>query len=161
MVMPELARLIEGNGFPELAFVEREGTPEPAMKLGIQLHLAGLSLSDTVSALTSLGVDRCRTTVHNLIQKANLQPAEGRSPDHVAVDETVIQVNDQRFWLFAAIDPATSRLLVAISASYDYYLGHQLGFDSYCPAFVDSNALSCVRESGYQRRRFPRDGLGE
>jgi transposase-like protein len=81
------------------------------MKLGIQLHLAGLSLSDTVSVLDGLGVDRCRTTVHNWIQKADLQPAEGCDPNHVAVDETVIQVNDQRFWLYAAVDPDTGRLL--------------------------------------------------
>jgi len=109
--MAELDRLIGDSDFPELEFVEREATPEPAMQLGIQLHLAGLSLSDTVSVLAGLGVDRCRTTVHNWIQKADLQPAEGRSPDHVAVDETVIQINGQRFWLYAAVDPTTNRLL--------------------------------------------------
>ena len=109
--MQETRRLIGGSDWPELAFVEREATPEPAMKLGIQLHLAGLSLSDTTSVLAGLGVDRCRTTVHNWIQKADLQPAGGHRPDHVAVDETVIQVTDQRFWLYAAVDPATNRLL--------------------------------------------------
>ncbi|RLM83362.1 IS6 family transposase [Halobellus sp. Atlit-38R] len=109
--MPKPTRLIEASDFPELEFVEREATPELAMKLGIQLHLAGLSLSDTVSVLEGLGVDRCRTTVHNWIQKADLQPADGVEPDHVAVDETVIQVNDQRYWLYAAVDPATNRLL--------------------------------------------------
>ena len=35
----------------ELGFVEREVTPRLLMKLGIQLHLAGLSLSNTVSIL--------------------------------------------------------------------------------------------------------------
>jgi len=109
--MQETRRLIGGSDFPQLEFVEREATPEPAMKLGIQLHLAGLSLSDTVSVLGGLGVDRCRTTVHNWIQKAGLQPENGRDPDHVAIDETVVQVNDQRFWLYAAVDPATNRLL--------------------------------------------------
>ena len=109
--MQESTRLIEGSDFPQLEFVEREATPEGAMKLGIQLHLAGLSLSDTVSVLAGLGVDRCRTTVHNWIQKADLQPTGGQNPDHVAVDETVIQVNSQRFWLYAAVDPATNRLL--------------------------------------------------
>jgi transposase-like protein len=81
------------------------------MKLGIQLHFAGLSLSDTVSVLAGLAIQRCRTTVHNWIQKADLQPREGRCPDHVAVDETVIQVNDHRFWLYAAVDPSLNRLL--------------------------------------------------
>jgi transposase-like protein len=52
-------------------------------------------LADTVSVLDGLGVDRCRTTVQNWIQKAELQPAEGCDPNHVAVDETVIQVTDR------------------------------------------------------------------
>ena len=102
-------RIVPTKSSPDCT--EREATPESAMKLGIQLHLAGLSLSDTVSVLESLGVQRCRTTVHNWIQKADLQPANGYDPDHVAVDETVIQVNDQRFRLYAAVDPATNRLL--------------------------------------------------
>jgi transposase-like protein len=109
--MPETRRLTGCSDWPELGFVEREATPEPAMKLGIQLHLAGLSLSDTVSVLAGLGVDRCRSTVHNWIQKADLQPTEGRNPNYVAVDETVIRVNDQRYWLFAAVDPDTNHLL--------------------------------------------------
>jgi transposase-like protein len=45
------------------------------------------------------------------VQKADLQPTDGADPDHVAVDETVIQLNDERFWLYAAIDPETNRLL--------------------------------------------------
>ena len=42
----------------ELHFLEREATPEPAMKLGIRLHSAVQSLSDTVSILEKLGVER-------------------------------------------------------------------------------------------------------
>ena len=109
--MQEPDCLTECSDFPELEFVEREATPESAMKLGIQLHLAGLSLADTVSVLAGLGVDRCRSTVHNWIQKADLQPTEGCDPNYVAVDETVIRVNDQRYWLFAAVDPDRNRLL--------------------------------------------------
>jgi len=109
--MLEIARLSGGSDCFELDFLEREATPEPAMKLGIRLHLAGLSLSDTISILDTLGVERCRTTVYNWVQKADLQPLDGANPDHVAVDETVIQLNDERFWLYAAVDPATNRLL--------------------------------------------------
>ncbi len=109
--MPEIARLIGNTDCFELAFVEREATPEPAMELGIRLHLAGLSLSDTISILDKLGVERCRATVHNWVQKAALQPLNGAEPDHVAVDETVIQLNDEQFWLYAAVDPETNRLL--------------------------------------------------
>ncbi|GAB3313419.1 IS6 family transposase [Haloplanus salinarum] len=95
----------------ELEFLEREATPEPVMKLGIRLHLAGLSLSDTVSVLDILGVDRHRSTVHRWVQKADLQLTDGADPNHLAVDETVIQLNDERYWLYAAIDPDTNRLL--------------------------------------------------
>jgi transposase-like protein len=95
----------------ELEFVEREATPRLLMKLSIQLHLAGLSLSNTVSILEIFGVERARSTVHNWVHKADLQPEEGRSPDHVAVDETVIQLNDEQYWLYAAVDPETNKLL--------------------------------------------------
>jgi transposase-like protein len=91
--------------------VEREATPEPAMTLGIRLHLAGLSLSNIISVLDRLDVERCRSTVHNWVQKADLQPLDGVNPDHVAVDEPVIQLDDDRYWLYAAVDPATTRLL--------------------------------------------------
>ena len=104
-------RLSSDSGCIELEFLEREATPEPAMKLGIRLHLAGLSLSDTVSILEMLGVDRHRSTVHRWVQKADLQPTDGADPNHVAVDETVIQLNDERYWLYAAVDPDTNRLL--------------------------------------------------
>jgi transposase-like protein len=109
--MPEITRLVGRIGCFELDFVEREATPEPAMKLGILLHLAGLSFTNTISIFYILGVDRCRSTVHNWVQKSDLQPPSGADPNHVAVDETVIQLNNNRFWLYAAVDPSTTRLL--------------------------------------------------
>jgi hypothetical protein len=41
------------------------------------------------------GVDRVRSTVHNWVHKADLQRTSGRNPNHVAVDETVIQLDDE------------------------------------------------------------------
>jgi len=49
--------------------------------------------------------------VHSWVQKADLQPLDDAYPDHIAVDETVIQLNDKRFRLYAAIDPRTNRML--------------------------------------------------
>ena len=95
----------------ELGFVDREATPQLLMKLGIHLHLAGLSLSNTVSILEIFGVSRARSTVHNWVHNAELQPESGRTPDHVAVDETVIRLNDEQYWLYAAVDPETNELL--------------------------------------------------
>ena len=109
--MPENDRLSGSLDEINLEFVEREATPRLLMKLSIQLHLAGLSLSNTVSFLEVFGVDRVRSTVHNWVHKADLQPEAGRSPNHVAVDETVIQLDDQQYWLYAAVDPETNNLL--------------------------------------------------
>ncbi|ELZ41971.1 IS240-type transposase (ISH102) [Halorubrum californiense DSM 19288] len=81
------------------------------MKLSIQLHLAVLSISDTVSFLEVFGVDRVRSTVHNWVHKAELQPESGRSPNHVAADETVIQLDDEQYWQYAAVDPSSNDLL--------------------------------------------------
>jgi transposase-like protein len=49
--------------------------------------------------------------VHNWGQKSGPQPTEGKNPDRVAVDETVIQLDDQRYWLYAAINPDTDEFL--------------------------------------------------
>jgi transposase-like protein len=95
----------------QLEFVEREATPRLLMKLSIQLHLAGLSLSNTVSVLELFGVERARSTIHNWVQKAELQPQDGQSPDQIAVDETVIHLGDEQYWLYAAVDPKSNELL--------------------------------------------------
>ncbi|MFD1687005.1 IS6 family transposase [Halobellus litoreus] len=109
--MAEIARLSGCTDWIDLNFVERQRTPERAMKLGIQLQLAGLSLSNTVSILEELGVERSRKAIHDWVQKADLQPIDGRSPTHVALDETVIRINNEQFWLYAAADPETNYLL--------------------------------------------------
>ena len=109
--MHENARLSGGCNALELDFVERIATPKRIMKLAIQLHLRGLSLSNTVSVIESLGVDRAKSTVHNWVQKADLDPVDGRDPDKIALDETVVKVNGERFWLYAAVDPETNVIL--------------------------------------------------
>jgi len=109
--MPKTDRLSGGIDWIELEFPERERTPEPIIEDGIQLHLAGLSLSNTKQYLETLGVQRSRTAIHNWAHDADLQPNSDVDPNHVAVDETVIQVNDQRHWLYAAVDPESNQLL--------------------------------------------------
>jgi len=63
--MPEIARLSGCTDWIDLDFVERQRIPERAMKLGNQLQLAGLSLSNTVSVLEELGVERSRKAIHD------------------------------------------------------------------------------------------------
>jgi putative transposase len=109
--MAEITRLSGCSDWIDLEFVERQRTPPQLMKIGIRLHLAGLSLSNTVRELEKFGVQRSRKAVHDWVQKANLQPADGATPNHVALDETVIRVNGEQYWLYAAVDPDTNRFL--------------------------------------------------
>ena len=109
--MTEISRLSGGSDAIELDFVEREATSIEMMELAIHLHLGGLSLSNTVSILDRFGVNRARSTVHNWVQKADLEPRSGRAPDLIALDETVVKVNGERFWLIAAVDPDTNIIL--------------------------------------------------
>ncbi len=67
------------------------------MKLGIRLHLAGLSRSNTVLEIDMSGVERSWKAVHDRVQKADLQSVDDASPDHIALDETVIRINGQQF----------------------------------------------------------------
>ena len=109
--MTKTDRLSGGIEWIDLEFVERERTPEQLIEVGIQLHLSGLSLSNTKQRLETLGVERSRTAIHNWVQKADLQPAPDTTPNQIAVDETVIRVNGNREWLYTAVDPATNELL--------------------------------------------------
>jgi len=95
--MAEIARLIGRSDWIDLGFVERERTPPRLMKLGIRLHLAGLSLSNTISERENFGAERSRKAVHDWVQKADLQPASGEAPNQIALDETVIQFDYEPF----------------------------------------------------------------
>ena len=109
--MPEIDRLSGSTDWIDLEFVQRERTPERIIEVGIQLYLTGLSLSNTKQYLESLGVERSRAAIHNWVQKADVQPTSDAAPDHIVVDETVIQVNGERRWLYAAVDPETNKFL--------------------------------------------------
>ena len=111
MSVPEIDRLGGSADWIDLEFVQRERTPERIIEVGIQLHLAGLSLSNTKQHLERLGVERSRTAIHNWVQKADVQPTSDAAPNHIAVDEPVIQVNDERRWLYVAVDPETNKFL--------------------------------------------------
>lgn len=75
------------------------------MKVSIQLYLTTSSLPNTVFVIEKFGIECARSTIRNWVHKADLQPADRRLPDHMAVDETAIQLNDEEYWLYAAVDP--------------------------------------------------------
>lgn len=41
------------------------------MKLGFQIHLVGLSVSNTVSILEMIGIERAQSTVQNCVHKTD------------------------------------------------------------------------------------------
>lgn len=92
--MPEIARLSGSSDWIDLDFLEPKRTPERAMNLGIQMHVARLSLLNTISVLDKLGVQRSQKAVHDWVQKADLQPGSGEAPNQVGLDESVIRIND-------------------------------------------------------------------
>jgi putative transposase len=109
--MPEFDCLTESTDRIDVSFVERERTPREIIEKGIRHHLAGLSLSNTGTLLENLGVKRSRVAIHTWVQKAHLQPGDGESPDRVAVDQKAIRITDEQYWLYAAVDPETNRIL--------------------------------------------------
>jgi putative transposase len=52
-----------------------------------------------------------RSTVHNWVHKTDRQPEGGQRPDHISVDQTVIRLNDEQYWLYATVDPETNEFL--------------------------------------------------
>jgi len=65
----------------------------------IQMHVAELSISNINLIPDRLGIQRSRKAIHDWVHKADLQPTSGKTPNQVAVDETVIRINDQQYWL--------------------------------------------------------------
>ena len=109
--MVETDRLTDDIGLIDLSFVQRARTSREILQIGIRHHLAGLSLSNTGILLEEFIVRRSRTAIHNWVKKADLGPAGDESPGHVAVDQKQIRVNDDEYWLYAAVALATRRSL--------------------------------------------------
>jgi len=107
-VMPELTASTDQS--IGMIFVDREQTPRELMELSIQLQLYESSLW-ILFYLRVLQVERAHSTVHKWVQKAD-GPTDGAQFDHIiALDETAIHLDDQRDWLYAAVDPETNKFL--------------------------------------------------
>ena len=57
------------------------------------------------------GVNRSHVAIHNWVHKADLQPISTVSADQLAVDEKVIRINGDDYWLYGAVDPETNEIL--------------------------------------------------
>ena len=109
--MAEIERLSGYIEWIDLSFVERRRTPEWGIQVGIRCHLAGMSTRDASQFLNELGVQRSHVAIHNWIHKADLQPVSTVSADQLAVDEKVIRINDNDYWLYGTVDPETNEIL--------------------------------------------------
>ena len=109
--MTEFDRLSQCIEWIDLSFVERKRTPEWAIQVGIRCHLAGMSLRDASQFLDELGVNRSHVAIHDWVHKADLQPISTVTADQLAVDEKVIRINGDDYWLYGAVDPETNKIL--------------------------------------------------
>lgn len=124
--MSKTDRLDRDTGWIDLSFVERERTPPAIIEKAIRHHLAGLSLANTVILLEDFEITRSRTAIHYGVQKAGLELESGRTPDRIALDQTVIRVNDEQYWLYAAVDPETNQFLhVRLFPTYTIPIGEE------------------------------------
>ena len=109
--MPQIERLSERIAWIDLSVVERDRTPRWAIEEGIRYHLAGMSLREVSIFLERFWIDRSHVAVHNWVHTADLQPISTVSADQLAVDEKMIRLHSQKFWLYGAVDPYTNEIL--------------------------------------------------
>jgi len=109
--MPEFDRLSERTTWIDVSFVERDRTPRWAIDVRIPCHLAGMSLREVSNYLELFAIERSHVVIHNWVHKANLQPISTVSADQFAVDETMICLHGQQFWLYGAVGPYTNEIL--------------------------------------------------
>lgn len=71
---------------------------------------AGLSFPNTVLFPDVFCIDHARSTVHNWVDKADLQPTDGKTQEYVGVDNTVIRLDDEQYLLYSAVHPDSNDL---------------------------------------------------
>jgi len=70
-----------------------------------------MSLRDASQHLDELGVERSHVAIHNWVHKADLQPISTVTADQLAIDEKMIRLHGDEYWLYGAVDPYTNELL--------------------------------------------------
>jgi putative transposase len=97
--MAEFDRLNEVIAWIDLSFVEQDRTPRWAIEVGIRCYLVVMSLRKVSKFIEEYGIDRSHVAIHNWVHKTGLQPISTDSEDQLAVDEKMIHLHGQRFWL--------------------------------------------------------------
>lgn len=106
-----------------------------------------------------MGIKRSRTAIDNWVQKANLQPTSTQSSNYIAVDETVIQLGTNRYWLYGAADAKTNQFL-HLRLSLTTNSGLTLMFLRELREKHDiDNAVFLIDDAGYIKAALSRLGL--
>lgn len=93
----------------QVADLEREKMSKRVLKCTVQFHRSNVSSHILYSCL--MGGIRSRWTVHN----CDLPSGDGRGVGRLAIDESILEVNDPWHELSAAVEPET--ILMPISYS--------------------------------------------
>lgn len=111
MLIQELLR--EALETANLECWERERAETPVKAFAVRLHAAGCSLRETREILRLFGVDRSHQAIFQWVHRVsdNVGDPPEVQPKRVAVDETVIKINGEWSWLYAAIDLETRLIL--------------------------------------------------
>ena len=105
---------IDATGSSEVESLDGDRTRTQAclIRLACAAHAGAASLAECCDLCEWFGVERRRATIQHWYQAYTdyYEQDFTASPDRVAVDETQIQLeNEQRAWLYAAIDRYESR----------------------------------------------------
>ncbi len=61
-----------------------------------------------MSVIVTGGAEPAHSTVDSWVEKTEFEPPKGGDFDKRALEEPVSWLNDERFWLYAAVDPMTT-----------------------------------------------------
>lgn len=109
--------------------IQREKTESWAVALALAAYALGLSFRKTAQLLGGLGVPISHVAIWYWKEKFanNWRVWLGPLPSRIVVDETLVKVGGRKCWIFAAIDPATRRVLY-LQAFRDRGLWHTCEF---------------------------------
>lgn len=97
--MTEIDCTTERSEGIDMIVVESERSPKPFEELGVRLHVAEFSLSDTIFEFDNYGAVQSWKPTRDEMPKAVHSPDSDGSPVHVAIDEIVVHGNDLLFVL--------------------------------------------------------------
>ena len=109
-VKPKTVCLRGSIGWIDFEFGHLERTPCELMPLGIRLHIEPITVKYSLEEIEIW----CRTKSKSrprLASQSRSSICRGAETAKVALDETVILIDDQQYWLSAAVNPATIRFL--------------------------------------------------